>query len=1051
MRDNIIINTISKIYFSIVSLFVFIALLLFIGFITLQNGLFLTEVSVSNIHIKQLYIKWNEKLDVSIYEIEVISTDTKEPKKLDYKNIGEKLKALSQTSHWFNSFVVEKISYKNMSGTFKYNSRDKGFLELSSTQREIKLAISRQNDTLLVSIKKLFDKKADTLLKGTLYIDTKKRELYSDFNITIANELDLTLKAKADTDQLSYTVVSNKKIENYKHTIDLTNLPKEAQYWAYDAIKMSSLTLKKIYGYIDYNKPEDAIKNIYVEAVADKLHYTYNKELDAIHTEETALEFKNGVLYIYPHNAMSYKKDLGESWLKIDFTKKEELLTLHLLFDSILDKNMLAILNAYKIKLPFLQKNGLITTDLTIAVGLRNIGVDAQGTFITKEANFDYLGLNIDVYDAKIVLNNYDVSVKDMKAKYKDIAKALVDISYNASSATGIIDFDFDHIALQGVTLDKKTKPLHAKYHIVNNADFIEVNSSKWQFKGKTLLLDALHIPFSLEKLSLQMPTSFISLEGIGNAFVSGSVNLKEQKAKFDADILKLSYEGIELSQSNTPISIIYDKKLSLISKDAIFFNITGSAYKINGLHIEAQENKISLKHTEVDIGKYIQTKIYANFNTTTKKSHISLSNFTLTDPNTKKVVYKNKKIMLALMHLNDRIKINSQELDGEFTSRNKGWRLKLNSISRITKDSALLKHFHINQGDFTIYKNKNDKYTRFNAHVKYPYKILVKENEPLEDYKIKGKIYKEMLSLNINNNLHVKIKDSVTITMQNSCLNTTELLRAMQDISATSKNSKPLNILLSAKNSSLYINKNRSVLYDRLNMQYYDKILTAQLVYHNAKAGLRLQGDSFHLYGKNFDDKFMNKLFFLSNFKNGKLDFALNGDIDDYKGVIYINKTTITDYKILNNVLAFVNTVPSLVTFQLPGYSTEGIYVDKAYANFQSKNNIFNFTDIFLDSKEIDILGKGVANLNNDNIDVVLNLKTDLGSDLSKVPVVGYILLDGNSVSTTLSIKGKASDPEVKSLIAEDIVVAPLNIIKRTLALPYKLIKDAIDQNSSE
>ncbi|MDF1884484.1 AsmA-like C-terminal domain-containing protein, partial [Sulfurimonas sp. SAG-AH-194-C21] len=136
-----------------------------------------------------------------------------------------------------------------------------------------------------------------------------------------------------------------------------------------------------------------------------------------------------------------------------------------------------------------------------------------------------------------------------------------------------------------------------------------------------------------------------------------------------------------------------------------------------------------------------------------------------------------------------------------------------------------------------------------------------------------------------------------------------------------------------------------------------------------------------------------------------------------------------------------------SLVTFKLPGYSNEGLYIYKSYLNFKYKNNVFNLTDIYLDSKEIDIVGNGVADLENDNIDIVLNLKTDLGSNLAKIPIVGYIILDEDTISTTLSIKGKASDPKVKSLIAEDIVIAPLNIIKRTLSLPYMLIKSAVDK----
>jgi len=1038
---------ISKIYFNIVSLLIFIFLLLFIGFIVLQNGLFLNEVSISNIHIKQLYIKWNEKLDVSIHEIKVSQNGFKTKTHIDYKELGNVLQSLARTSYWFNSLIVEKIVYKDVIGSFKYHSSHKGFFLASSQDIELDIALSKTDDVLLLNVKKLYDKKRDITLFGNIYLDTTKTQLHTNLNINISNELDLTLFLQSTTTQLYYKVVSNKEIIDYKHAVSLVNLPKEAKYWAYDAIKMSHVDISSAYGYVDYNRLDNLLKNIHITATIDKLHYTYNKDLDAIHTQDTQLEFKDGFLFIYPHEAYTSGKYLGTSWLKIDFNQKEELLTLKLLFSSLLDKDMLKILNTYKIKLPFLQKKGVVKTDLSLDIGLRELDVDAKGSFYTKKANFDYLGLNIDVYNANIELDNYDVKVEGMQASYKDIAKASVDVTYNASTSQGQIDFKFKHIAIKGLSLDTINTPLDVQYNISNSGDSIDVNSSLWHFENQKINVDALHIPFDLKELKLQIPTTFIQDTNIGSAFLSGSVDLDAMTAHIDVDILKFNYEGVSLSQSNTPLKISYDKKLSVFSKNEIFFKVSGSNYKVTNFYLEIDEKEILLKHTKLNIGKYITTKIYANFNPATKKSHISLSDFVLTDPNTKNILYKNKKILLSLSNINNVLKINSRELSGEFSSQEKGWKLQLNALGRIAKNSALLKKLHLEKGDFTLYKNKNDKYTRFKANVVYPYKILVKDNIPLKEYKIKGKVYDEKVYVSVNKKIYITIKDSIDVKMDKTSININEVLRAMKDIPTSTKKSKTLNVLLTATDSTLYINKNRHVLYDTLDIQFYKDILTAQLKYVKGSAGLRFEDKKFHLYGKNFNDKFMNKLLFLSKFSKGNLDFSLSGDVNDYAGVIYVKKTIIKDYKTLNNILAFVNTVPSLVTFKLPGYNNEGLFVNKAYINFEYKKNIYHLNDIYLDSKEIDIFGNGIADLKNDNLDIVLNLKTDLGSDLAKVPLVGYIILDKDTISTTLSIKGKVSNPKVKSLLAKDIVLAPFNIIKRTLSLPYLLIKDAVEK----
>jgi hypothetical protein len=193
-----------------------------------------------------------------------------------------------------------------------------------------------------------------------------------------------------------------------------------------------------------------------------------------------------------------------------------------------------------------------------------------------------------------------------------------------------------------------------------------------------------------------------------------------------------------------------------------------------------------------------------------------------------------------------------------------------------------------------------------------------------------------------------------------------------------------------------------------------------------------------------------MENLFALSKFKDGSLDFSMSGTTEEYNGIFYVKDTTIIEYKILNNVLAFINTIPSLVTFSLPSYNTNGLYTKSAYMSFKAKDDIFHISDLYLDSEEVDILGRGVASIKQNSIDLKLNLKTDLGSSLSQVPIVGYLLFDENSVSTSLKVTGELSDPEVDSSLPSEIIVAPLNLIKRTLMLPQHLLQNN-EQNTTQ
>lgn len=1050
MNDNVIISIISKTYFIIISFLAFIFLLLTSIFIILQNGLFLENVSMSKFQAKKVYIKWDKKIDVSINELLINTTKNSQSKSLSTQEIKSYIQTLWETVYWFNSITVKNIQLDDMKASLIYKNDKKGSLVLKSNDLNIDTSIWIQSNILKIDINTFKELKNNIDTTGILFFNLDTVDLYTQLDVNINNDANLTIYSAIDTQKLDYRVVSNRGITNTKDILEMLNLPKEIHYWTIDAVEMSSLNISDIHGFIDFSKPESAVKNVYVQATVDKLNYAYNPKLDAVHTDTTELEFKNGVLYIRPKQAHSYGMFLDRSWLKIDFAQKEELLSLYLLFDGVADKNLLNILNTYKIKLPFEQKKGLITTDLNIIVNLRTIQVDAKGNFYTKKANFDYLGLNLDVYDAYISLDNYDAQIKSMRASYKDIANATVKMQYNAKQNSGVIDFKVEKIQLNSLALDTSDAPLDIQYRIAPDQDTISVESSKWKHLSKTLSVDALEIPFDIHTFNLVIPTTFIRYDDIGSAFISGSANVKNLKADITADILNFSYSGATLSQSNTPLQIQFDKGLSIISKDPIFFDVSGTNYKVEKLDVDIDAEDIYLKNTSLIISKYLSTKLYVKYNKKSKKAHVSLSNLNIKNYDNNQTLYKKKKILLSVELKKDVIKAQSSELDATFVSDNTGWELSLNSLNRISQKSPPLQKLHVNNGDLVLYKKNSDKFTQFSANLIYPYKILTKDKQPTDKYQVSGKIKKDKIYVRVNNQANVKIDSSVKIDVRNAGINVSEVLRLIQDTNDT-QNESNQKITLNAKDSYLYLSDERRIVFDNIDLQYNNKNLAAQLQHGDGKAGLRIEKNQLNVYGQNFNDIFMENLFANSKFKGGKLDFSVSGTLDECKGLLHIKNSTIVKYALLNNVLAFINTVPSLVTFSLPGYSKNGLFVTQAYTSFHFTKGLFDLTDIYLDSKELDIVGKGIANINNNTVDITLNLITDLGSDLSQVPVVGYLIFDKDSISTTLEITGDLSDPSVKSLLAKEIVVAPLNIIKRTLTLPIKLLESInIESNNS-
>ena len=1063
MKDIKVINIISKTYLAIVSFLSFIFLSLIVIFIVLQNGLYLEKLSVPNITIKNAYIKWDEKLNISAQEIDIAQSKHSN-KPLAYQDITRYLKLTSRFFLLTESIVVEKLKYNDVTISINHNMDKKGSLHASSPDFDLKAHFQFQHQHFLVTLEKLQALENKIKLNGKIIIDLLHKKLYSKLHFGVNNDADLLIYTIADKQRLDYVVKSKKEIERIHEFVALLHLPKEIKFWTSDAIDAQSLTLKKVKGFLQYNDLSNAYRHLYATATVNKLNYTYNPELDAIHTQKTELEFKHGILYIRPQEAYSYGMHLDKSWLKIDFTQPQEVLTLYLLFnDGMLNKDMLHILKTYNIQLPFLQHSGKVKTNLTLSVNLMTLKIDAHGTFYTPKANFDYLSLNIDTIDMLITLDNYDVGI-NMKAKYKDIADANVSVQYNAKNSVGAIKFKATKIELtKDQHLDTVKKPLEITYKISPKGDMILVDKSNWIIKGihknMQLSIDAMQIPFALNSLQLTLPTSYFSLQGVADGFITGAVNLKAIEADLQLDLLHFTYQGIKLNQSNMQLDMRYDKHLSITAVNDIFLNVNGSPYKLKNLFVKVQKDKLFVEHTKLEIGKYINTEISANYDLNSNTADINLKNFILINPQNQQILYYKRAINLELTTPTDAIEITSKQLQANFVLKQKRWILNLNSLGIIAKNSDFLQKFNIKNGKLSFYKKNSDKYTKFNGAIYYKYKLLTEQDQIIKKYKLKGYITKDQhLYFSVNNKVNVKMAQNIKINLNKCGLNVDDLVGFINFLIDKTKDSKSkeekVNIFVSAKDSYLYLGNNRYVISDTMDLQYYNGIITAQLTHANGKAGFKLQNNIFHLYGNNFNDKFMEQLFSLSKFSGGSLDFSMNGTFFDYSGVFYIKKTTIQDYVVLNNILAFINTVPSLATFSLPGYNKKGLYVENAYMKFHSKDHIFNISDIYLGSKEIKILGKGKASIKYDTIGVTLNLKTDLGSNLSKVPLVGYIIFDGQSISTTLKITGKLTDPKVETMLARDIAVAPLNIILRTLTLPYKLIKDvadSIDSNSSK
>lgn len=1060
MNDNKITTTISKIQFIVASIFSFILFILFALFFLLQHGLLLQNLSFADVKVEQLYIKWDEKIKIHAKEIAITSSRGSDFSLQEFQTLLVSLKPKLSYLALFQEIDLQKVTFDTLEAQLRLNQREGGFLRLTSPFMVLDGDLRTDGSTFELSLKECEIKEKQTKIGGTFLFETHNNlELTTALEIEISDAPKLRFYSHSDKEGGQYALVAEEKINNIKQIIKLFVLDPNLQYWVHDAITLSDFELEMLYGSFEYAKMEEAYRNLYAKGVAHDLTYTYDQALAPIRTQKTDLEFQDGVLFIYPRNAYSYDFFLDKSWLKIDFTQPQELLTLQLLFDGQVNENLLGLLRHYRVKLPFVQTQGMVDTNLTLAVNLMTSEITTvEGDFSTQGAQIHYLGLDIDILDAYVKLRGADVEVKGMRAAYQDIATAAVDLELKTKESSGRLDFYFENIAFEdkGVSWLKEAKPLHVSYRIDAQGDYLNLPKSKWNYKEHMLSIDATKVLFELEHLKARFPSTKFRFDTIAEGLFEGDLLLGAQEASFDLTLLKLGYEDIVLDAPKTLLKAHYkEESLWVEAQDALDFKIDAHRVRLDNAALSFAKERIQAKDVVVTMDEELKTKLTFDFNSKSGLGKGFLQQLTLQNDAFGVIAAADEKIDFAIEKSKEMIHLYAKEYGIDYLLDANGWFFNLTSLEKLVVQSPLLQKYNLDNGHLRLQKERGQKELNFWLQSDYKHKILIAQNEPIEHYTLQGAYdtHNGYAKAKLNEIVTIDIQDNIKIKAQNIGIHVDELLNffddnateeQMESVKQDEQQQKDdsLSVFVEMEGCYLYLSENRSIISDTIHLQYRNETLHGELLHDKARANLLLKEKRFHLHGENFNDSFMEKLFANSKFRGGSMEFYISGPLKEYDGTIHIKETTILDYKILNNVLAFVNTVPSLVTFSLPGYNINGIKAKEAYVKLRFQDEKYKISDLYLDSKEIEIVGKGEASIKENSVDLDLNLKTQIGSSFSKIPLIGHILLGNETISTSLHVTGKLDDPEVETQVVKDIAIAPFNIIKRALMYPFEMFQ---------
>ena len=599
----------------------------------------------------------------------------------------------------------------------------------------------------------------------------------------------------------------------------------------------------------------------------------------------------------------------------------------------------------------------------------------------------------------KFTINNTKIVSKDIKLISSKIVGDLTKI-YIPIIKGEIFGFSS---FIKNINASIKDKSLKAKEVIFN-----KIKANNVLFKNNTLYLTS-NILFNqnikeILKKFLEVDIPLTQLGGQNKIFsktifdknISTFTNIKTKVSLFklfDFDLF-IKKGDINITNENlifnSEASLYLDKNLPIDYKGDGEIDFNKDNLIMDGIFNLDIKNVITLKN--------FKDKLYVDFNKSTLKTkHSNL----FIDFNKQQLIINSLKNVISFMAFKDFIK------DGIVLISFKD---KIDVVSYILfKKPFFYKHSNLP----TLNKTPLNKM----------FFLLKNENNTTN-------IYNQYTNINVTNSFINASINSIDINLQPFFNNNLD--------------NKNLTINLKTENSNL-IYKNHKLLSKKASFLYSNNNLKFNSTYKNSSLIGYTKKNHLLIKGKNFSIEELKA--FLPNFNffdDINLDFVMVKLPDKlFVGKIYINYGVVKELKLLNNIIAFINTIPSLVTFSSTGFSSKGYKIKDGYIDYAFYKDFFYIKKAKIKGNNLDFEAKGYIDINKNYI--FLKVKANIKMKLKKIPIIGkgvsYLLFgkDG-SVDIKMVVKGDLNNPKVKKDLGKEILKTPFNIFKRVITLPFNL-----------
>ena len=933
-----------------------------------------------------MYLKFDKKLIVEVEEILFEAKKSNVESSSD--DIQKNISKLPTIIKFFQKIDIERLKIKDNEFTIVLNDKH---LYLDNKFVNLSADLQFAGSEIMLDVYSVYLKDLKLALLGRSKVNISKKVL-NFFGTYVYGELEGELNVQLTEEIFDFYVNSTSKIKSLKFLKEFFRLDSTAEAWMYDNVT-GNMKLNYLYGKIDLQKQLPIMDSLKGQVVIDDAKIRFHKNAKTVDTKKLTIDYKDDTLSFDLEKPKYDKSKIYGSKVYIpNLTSREKgVVVVDLKTKSMLNNDILGILKAYKINLPLKQKSGKLDSSLVLKIPyMASKKMEIDGIFNAKNAVLRLNNFEFLAKKAKVILKDSKVIIKNSHMIHNDMLDTYLDLNINTrnSTASGKANINSFNI---GSKEDSVVKINGLKTNL--NIDF----------KKNTLInLDALQTKLDISKEKINVDIKDLSIVYPYSSLLK-TIDIKKGDLKVDI----IDKNNIAFKVNAKDLNFPFEKNGKLIKELSAQGNIKDDSTTIK---TDDSDIEILFKNNENPLLKLSNIDLALKHNTTKAKNSKSFPNIDLELKNSiikldDEHYYKTE---WANIHIkNSKISFEGKALELDLPIARKGKKVK----------------------DLDLY----------GTYVNNIFDIKTKDNKLKLNYEIK----KEKITMKLNG--------------YDVLYNTT---------SEEDKDSK-IAYYISGINSNIIMNK-----------KYIAKATTYNFIFENYKTDINLNyGNTKFIYfkdsagnilvnAKNMNDEFLNSLMNKNLIKNGNVNLTANGKNGIVIGHADLTNTRIVDLAILNNLLIFINTSPALINpfLAIPsvvGMATSGGFTLNGYRVNEGKVDFsYNFKDKFLNMNKIFTKGNGIdfdghATIDFTNSKVNSKLKLVFLKDYSKIvgaiPVINYVLLgDEKRVDTQVEIFGTLDEPKYRTELAKEGVTAPVNLIKRIITTPIKLL-ETIGEKLSE